>query len=229
LTKEYPKPLLRVKNKPILEYIIEKLEAADKANEIFVVTNSKFIAKFRQWKKTFKSKARVTLVDDRTKSNVDRLGAIGDVNFVINKKRVKEDVLVIGGDNLFSGSLSKFLKFARNNKPAATIGLYKLKNLKDASRYGVAKLDKDNRVVYFEEKPKKPKSRLVAMCLYYIPFECLGLIKEYIRVQKKADATGNYIDWLKDKIKTFGFVFKGSWYDIGDFKYLNEAKNNFAK
>jgi len=250
--------LLRVKNKPILEYIIEKLEAADNASEIIIVTNSKFIAKFRQWKKKALVKAPLTLVDDRTKSNADRLGAIGDVNFVINKKRIKEDILVIGGDNLFSGSLSKFLSFAQNNKPAVTIGLYKLKDLKDASKYGVAKLDSESRVVHFEEKPKSPASRLVAMCLYYIPSECLGLIKEYIKNKThpalsstppnrnggcaahrgngsvcasaaKADATGNYIDWLKDKIKTYGFVFKGSWYDIGDFKYLTEAENNFAK
>ena len=175
--------MLEVKNKPILEYIIEKLEAADKASEIIIVTNSKFIAKFRQWKKTSKVKAPITLVDDLTKSNADRLGAIGDVNFVINKKRIKEDVLVIGGDNLFSGSLSKFLSFAEKNKPAATIGLYELKNLKDASKYGVAKLDKDNRVVYFEEKPKSPTSKLVAMCLYYIPFECLGLIRSISKIR----------------------------------------------
>ena len=229
MTKEYPKPLLEVRNKPILEYIIEKLEAADKASEIIVVTNSKFIAKFRQWKKASKVKSALTLVDDRTKNNTDRLGAIGDVNFVINKKRIKEDILVIGGDNLFSGSLKRFISFAQDNKPAASIGLYKLDNLKDASRYGVAKLDKNNRVIYFAEKPKSPESKLVAMCLYYIPSECLGLIREYIKMQKNADATGNYIDWLKDKIKTYGFVFSGSWYDIGDFKYLNEAKNNFAK
>jgi len=220
--------LLKVRDKPILEYIIEKLEAADKVSEIFIVTNSKFISKFRQWRRSAHVRKLLTLVDDRTQSNSDRLGAIGDVNFVINKKRIQEDVLVIGGDNLFSGTLKRFLKFADKKKPAATIGLYELKSLKDASRYGVAKLDKNKRVVYFEEKPQHPKSKLVAMCLYYIPFECLGLIKEYMQINKRADATGNYIDWLKDKVKTYGFVFQGSWYDIGDFKYLNAAKNNFA-
>jgi len=221
--------LLTVKNKPILDYIIDKLEAADKVSGIIIVTNSKFISRFRQWKKRRPVRKPLALVDDLTKSNTDRLGAIGDVNFVIDKKCIKEDILVIGGDNLFSAGLKRFLSFADQNKPAVTIGLYKLKDLKDAGRYGVAKLNSNNRVVHFEEKPRSPKSRLVAMCLYYVPFESLSLIKDYMKIHKKADATGNYIDWLKDKVDTYGFVFRGAWYDIGDFKYLTAANNDFTE
>lgn len=228
LTREYPKSLLQVKNKAILDYIIDKLEAIGGLNEIIIVTNSKFIAKFRQWKKKTAVKKKLSLVDDRTRNNSDRLGAIGDINFVLNKKRIKEDILVIGGDNLFSAGLAGFLKFAFQKKPGATIGLYKLKDIKDAYRYGVAKLDKEKRVIHFEEKPGKPQSRLVAMCLYYIPFERLGLIKEYMKVTGKTDATGNYIDWLKERIEAYGFIFHGAWYDIGDLKYLTRAEKYFA-
>lgn len=228
MTKEYPKALLKLRRKPIIDYIIAKLEDAPGVKEIIVVTNSKFIAKFRQWQRTAKVKKPLSLVDDLTTSNAHRLGAIGDIDFVIKKKHIKDDILVIGGDNLFSGGLNGFLDFASGKKPAATIGLYQLKVLKDASKYGVARLDRLRRVVYFEEKPKKPGSRLVAMCLYYIPAERLKLIKEYLKIGKKADATGNYIGWLKDRIETYGFIFQGSWYDIGDFKYLTKAKKYFA-
>lgn len=168
------------------------------------------------------------MVDDLTKSNADRLGAIGDINFVIKKKNIKEDVLVIGGDNLFNAGLTRFLEFATQKKPAATIGVYKLKALKDACRYGVVKLDSADKVANFEEKPKKPKSQLVAMCLYFIPSARLSLVRDYLKIRKKTDATGNYIDWLKERVDTFGFIFHGSWYDIGDFKYLTAARNNFA-
>ena len=167
-------------------------------------------------------------MDDLTKTNADRLGAIGDVDFAINKREIREDLLVIGGDNLFSGGLTRFLKFAGQKKPAATIGLYKLKELKDASRYGVVRLDSDNQVIHFAEKPKHPKSKLVAMCLYFIPKERLSLIRDYLKIRKRTDATGNYIDWLKERVDTFGFIFHGYWYDIGDFKYLTAARNNFA-
>lgn len=229
LTKSYPKPLLKVKNKPIINHIIDRLKEIDSIDEIIVVTNSKFIGKFREWKSGIKKTKKITLVDDCTKSNADRLGAIGDINFVLNKKHIKDDLLIIGGDNLFSGRLKGFVDFALSNKPNTTIGVYKLKKVKDASKYGVVRVDRKNRIIEFQEKPDRPKSPLVAMCLYFIPAEQFRLINDYMKIRKvKLDATGRYIDWLKDKKDTFCFVFKGSWYDIGDHKYLSTAKKSFA-
>jgi glucose-1-phosphate thymidylyltransferase len=93
----------------------------------------------------------------------------------------------------------------------------------------VVKLGKLKRVTSFEEKPKHPKSSLVAMCLYYISKNYLNLINTYMQDQKgKTDATGSYIAWLKDKVDVYGYVFSGSWFDIGDYQYLNTAKEKFA-
>lgn len=242
LTQEYPKPLLEIKGRPIIDYIVDKLKAASAVDEIYVVTNSKFIRHFRSWQKSARPPKKITLVNDLTKNNRDRLGAIGDINFVIKKQKIKEDLLVIGGDNLFSGALDGFLAFAQKNGSAASVGLYRLKHKKDASRYGVAKLNSRKAVISFIEKPRKPQSTLVAMCLYYIPKNSLGLIKEYMRStrpyrsgryalgrsnKKQADTTGGYIAWLKGRTDIYGYVFDGSWFDIGDYKYLNAAKERF--
>lgn len=229
LTKEYPKPLLEVGGRPIINYIIDKLNTVSGIDEIYIVTNSKFIRIFRQWVKLIKSPKKITLIDDLTKSNQDRLGAIGDINFVVNKLKVQDDLLVVGGDNLFSGPLKSFLNFSAQKDSAVSIGLYRLKQKKDASRYGVVKLDVSKKVISFEEKPRKPKSSFVAMCLYYLPEVRLKLINEYMRNKKiKTDATGSYIAWLKDRVDVYGYVFGGSWFDIGDYKYLNAAKKDFA-
>lgn len=230
LTKKYPKPLLEVKGRPIIDYIIDKLELVGPINEIYIVTNSKFISEFRKWAKTVSSSKQITLVDDQTKNNQDRLGAIGDINFTIKKKKIQEDLLVVGGDNLFSGSLQGFLDAAKKNVAATSLGLYRLKHKIDARRYGVVKLDKLKRVISFQEKPKHPESNLVAMCLYYISKNYLNLIDVYLQDKKrKSDATGSYIAWLKDKVDVYGYVFSGSWFDIGDYKYLNAAKVKFAQ
>ncbi len=229
LTKEYPKPLLEVKGRPIIDYIVDKFKNIPVIDEIYVVTNSKFIRVFRRWAKALESPKKITLIDDLTKNNRDRLGAIGDIDFVIKKKGIKEDLLVIGGDNLFNGRLKGFLDFSRRHHGAPCIGLYRLKKRKDAGRYGVAKLNSRKAVISFIEKPKHPQSCLVAMCLYYMPKDSLGLIKEYMRNNKKqADTTGGYIAWLKGRVDVYGYVFKGYWFDIGDYKYLNAAKEKFA-
>jgi glucose-1-phosphate thymidylyltransferase len=232
LTKKYPKPLLEVKGRPIIDYIIDKLDSVSSIDEIYIVTNSKFISEFRKWVKVVKSPKKITLVNDLTKNNQDRLGAIGDINFVVKKKKVQEDLLVVGGDNLFSGSLSGFLDAAGKNISNPCIGLFRLKRKQDASRYGVVKLNSSRKVVSFQEKPKHPGSNLVAMCLYYISKNHLNLLNAYTQDKKikvgVADATGSYIAWLKDKVDVYGYVFSGSWFDIGDYKYLNTAKEKFV-
>jgi len=225
LTKDYPKPLLKIGKRPIIDYIVDKLQAVDEINEISVVTNSRFISCFQNWARSLKINKRLTLIDDLTKNIDDRRGAIGDIDFVIRKNHNKEDLLVIGGDNLFDGGLKVFLNFAKSKKPHPVIGVFNIKNKLQARQYGVVKLDKNHKIINFEEKPKKPKTALVAMCLYYFPKEKLRLIKKYLSNRKnKNDATGFYIDWVSKREPAYGFVFDGRWYDIGHHKSYNEAK-----
>jgi glucose-1-phosphate thymidylyltransferase len=228
LTKEYPKPLLEVGKRPIIDYIVDKLEKIKDLDEIIVVTNSKFIAKFRNWSQCSHRSKRISLVDDLTKDQEHKLGAIGDMNFVVAKKRIKDDLLVIGGDNLFDGDLNDFLSFAKTKKPDSVIGVYDIKDVAQADRYGVIKLNKEKRIVYFKEKPKNPSSTLVAMCLYYFSKGKAGLIKKYLATRiGKHDATGFYIDWLRKNEPVYGFVFDGRWFDIGQHSFYNKAKEAF--
>lgn len=228
LTKKYPKPLLKVKGKPIINYITEKLAAIDALDEIIVITNSKFLLQFKRWAKRLEINKRISIIDDLTKDLNDRRGAIGDIFFAIEQKRIRDDLLVIGGDNLFEESLESFLSFAKANIPHPSIGVYNIKDIRQASKYGVIKLGRKDRVIYFKEKPSYPVSTLVAMCLYYFPSGKLKLIGEYFYANiHKRDATGFYIDWLRKKETVYGFIFRGRWYDIGQHRFYNEAKDNF--
>jgi len=228
LTRDYPKPLLLVNNRPIIDYIVYKLHSLKDIDEIIVVTNSKFISHFRKWKKGLHIKTRLSLVDDLTKTLAGRRGAIGDVYFTLNKKRINDDLLVIGGDNIFDKHLAGFMDFVEGHRAHHVIGAYDIKDKKEAANYGVIRLNRRSEVVDFKEKPSKPKSTLVGMCLYYFPRNKLQLIGEYMGDRKQnKDTTGGYISWLKDKAQIYGFVFKGAWYDIGDHKFYNKAKESF--
>jgi len=229
LTKEYPKPLLLVKNRPIIEYSIDKLSGLRNIDEIIIVTNSKFHPLFKEWRKTLKGiKKKIRLVDDLTKSKDDRRGAIGDMHFVIQSLRVKDDLIVIGGDNIFDAELERFFSFTKKHLLNPVIGVYDVKRKTSAAHYGVIKLDKDKRIIDFKEKPQNPDSTLVAMCLYYFPKKKVCLVKEYMDTRAGSyDAIGLYIDWLRKKEFVYGFVFKGSWYDIGQHKALRDAEQYF--
>jgi glucose-1-phosphate thymidylyltransferase len=230
LTREYPKSLLLVKGRPIIDYIADKLKAVKEIDEIIVVTNNKFFKQFLCWQKARKGKVRISVVNDLTRDNSKRLGAIGDMNFAVNKKRLEDDLLVIGGDNLFDGDLRGFLAFARKPGGNPVIGVYDIKKKSEASKYGVVGLNSSKQLIDFKEKPRVARSSLIAMCLYYFPKERLGLIKEYLNSKlKKKDAMGFYIDWLRKEVPVYGYVFSGKWYDIGDYNYYNTAKRNFAK
>lgn len=232
LTKNTPKPLLKVAGRPIIDYIIDKLETIDELDMVFVVTNDKFFGHFKDWSKNTHFKKKIAIVNDGTKTDESRLGAVGDINLVIKNERIKDDLLVIGGDNLIAESFARFLGYAFSNKPAVTIGLYDINDKYAASKYGVVGIDNKNRIVSFLEKPKSPKSTLIAMCLYYIPKDKLSLTDEYLRKSKglgKKDATGNYIDWLHRKETAYGFVFKGYWYDIGHIDSYKEADEIFTR
>lgn len=229
LTKEYPKPLLAIGKRHMIDYIVDKLEGLDCIDEIMVVTNSKFISKFRKWAASLKITKRVTLVDDLTYTKDDRRGAIGDMYFVIQKRRIDDDLLVVGGDNLFDGGLEDFLLFAAEKEGQPVIGVYNIKDKSSASQYGVVKLDRSGKIIDFAEKPAKPKSALVAMCLYFFPKKRLRLIKKYLDTKTdKHDATGFYIDWLSKTIPVYARVFEGRWYDIGHRDFYDKARKTFV-
>lgn len=230
ITKEFPKPLLEVGKRPIIDYIIDKLCQIKEIDEIIVITNSRFFSHFKKWAKALKVNKRIKLVDDLTGSISDRRGAVGDMDFVIDKEGISDDILIVGGDNIFDGALCDFVAFAKKRKHSPVIGSYRVRDIKEAKKYGVIKLDGSGRITDFKEKPRAPQSRLVAMCVYYFPKDTLGLVREYLSGNKagRNDATGFYIDWLRKQTAVYGFVFTGCWYDIGDHKFYNKAKVEFT-
>lgn len=228
LTRIFPKSLLEVGGRPIADHIIGKLNAVRDIDEIIVVTNARFFAQFRRWKKTVSASTRVTILNDLTTDNETRLGAIGDMNFAVRRLGIKEDLIVIGGDNIFDGDMADFAAFARRHPRSPVMGVFDIRSRREACRYGVVEVNSRGRVVNFQEKPDQPRSALVGMCLYYFPQQRLSLIREYLdRKNRTRDAMGFYIDWLRKKTAVYAYVFRGRWYDIGDHKYYREAQREF--
>jgi len=225
--KDVPKPLIPVGQRPLIDYVVDKLLDIKLLSEVVVVSNNKFTPHFQQWTASRKGKLPIRVVNDLTNTPEERLGSVGDIRFVWQHETKPEDWLIIGGDNLFDGDLSHFVEDAVSKSPAMTIGLYDIHDIKAATKFGIVAVDASNKVIGFQEKPEKPASTLTAMCLYFFPRQTLVYMEEYLRESKAVDAAGSYIKWLSEKKNVYGFQFSGKWYDIGSVESLEEARRAF--
>jgi glucose-1-phosphate thymidylyltransferase len=231
LTKERPKPLLPVGGVPILQRILAKVAEVKEIDRAYLVTNHRFAGHYYNWLRDFQAQRRdggppVEIFDDLTISNDDRLGAVGDIDFVIKHAKVDDDLLVVAGDNLFDFSMADFLAFARPKR--AAVALYDLKSKELASLYGIVSVAKDGRITAFDEKPPVPPGTLACVGVYYFGKEHLGMIRQYLAEGQKRDAPGFYIEWLHPRIPLYGWVIGGSWYDIGDIDSYTKANELYV-
>ena len=229
LTKDRAKPLLPVGDRPVIGHILERIEGLPDLEEILVITNHKFAHQFEKWARTVSTSVPLTVLDDGSVSEEDRLGAIGDIRFAIQKKKIQQDLLVIGGDNLFDFQLAPFISFAKKKVPFCSVMLYDVKDFGLARQYGIVSLDGQGKVAALEEKPAHPKSTLAGMAVYFFPTQILIFFEEYERLPHSKDAPGFYIKWLVETKGVYGYVANGIWYDIGDLASYEKAREAFEK
>lgn len=221
LTLNRAKPLLKVGGRHIIDYIIDNVNKISGLKRINVVCNNKFSGDFIRWAENSSSRAPIKILNDKSEEDGGKLGAIGDIRLSVDKFRIKNDLLVIGGDNLFDLDLADFVSFAKSRGPA--ICLYDVGSKELAAKYAAVTLDKEYKIVKFEEKPPKPETTLISMCVYYYPGNLLPMITDYLDAGGNPDAPGFFNQWLYKKTEVYGYVFDGKWFDIGDNESLRLA------
>ena len=159
LTLNQPKPLLDVAGKPMLEHVLDNLAPVGEIDHVYVVTNGKFAGHFERWAGGRRAGVGpdITVVNDHSTDDSNKLGAIGDLNLVLNQAGVDDDIVVVAGDNLFSERLGEFGEYARA-KGAPVLAVYDVGDLEAIKKYNSIEVDEDGRITFFEEKPANPKS-----------------------------------------------------------------------
>jgi len=217
LTLNRAKPLLVVGGKPIIEWVVDNLQDVRDLEMIYVVTNDKFAADFRAWSEHYQNQHpqfKFKIVNDGSKTDDDKLGAIGDINFVVTRENLSESsLLIVAGDNLFTESLEGFVVCAKGSE--VTVGIHDVGEREAIKKYGNVLINEDGIITHLEEKPQTPRGTLAVIALYYYSPAVLSLLTAYLAAGNNPDQPGRFVQWLYTRKPVKTYLIRGRWLDIG--------------
>jgi len=225
LTENFPKPLLKVGEKTILDWLLDDIESSGLVDGFVVISNHKFAGHFSDWASSRMASCtkpgcccpatKITVVDDGTSTNETRLGAVRDIQFAIDSLGLDDDMLVIAGDNVLDFSLVKFIEYASTVKTSCIMRYYEPSEAR-LHKCGVVEVDSEDLVLSMEEKPAEPKSHWCCPPFYFYSRKDAGMVPEGIASGCGTDAPGSYIAWLSTKTPVHAMEMPGRRYDIGN-------------
>ncbi len=261
LTKNFPKPLLKIGNSTILGRMLDDIDKINDITEHVIVTNHKFAPIFEQWAKTPSGspclggrlqgvagrwKKPITIIDDGSTTNDNRLGAVCDLLLVLKKTPSgspclggeKEsslnrediggsDLLVVAADNLLFFSFKEFVDFAKA-KGTSCIMCHEQPSIEKLQRTGVVELDGDNRVLGMEEKPQVPKSHWAVPPFYIYLKKDLDLVRHSVENGCGKDAPGNLAHYMVEHTMMHAWPMSAGRFDIGSLDTYYEAIEKYG-
>lgn len=225
LTENFPKPLLPVQDKPILDWLIDDMDTLGEIDEYVVISNHKFAHHFDAWAKTKVQK--VTVVDDGTSSNETRLGAVKDIQYAIDTLSLDDDMLVIAGDNLLDFSLTKFIRYAKEKQTSCIMRYYEPSE-KKLVKCGVVTIDENDKILEMTEKSPTPATHWCCPPFYYYTKEDAKLVQKGIDSGCGVDAPGSYIAWLCKQTIVHAMEMPGKRYDIGNLESYEAVQKEYV-
>ncbi|RMD91837.1 MAG: nucleotidyltransferase family protein [Calditrichaeota bacterium] len=232
LTRNYPKPLLEIGGKPVLDYLMQEIVDFPRLQDIHVVTNARFMAHFQAWQQKWQPQARIRkkrlhLHNDGSTQPSNRLGAIADLALVLRTFKRQVPTLVAAGDNIFRFSLLEvwqpFLQSGKN----LVIALRE-ENEEKLKRTGVLQLDAENRVVHFQEKPQHPASHWMCPAIYFLQPRALRRVEDYLAGAQSKDAPGHFLAFLVHQEPVYAVKVAGTRLDIGSIEEYHQAQRILA-
>lgn len=224
LTENFPKPLLPVKDKAILDWLLDDLASTGAIEQFILVSNHRFADNFRNW--AAGREESIVVLDDGSTANENRLGAVKDMAFAQRELALQGDLLVIAGDNLLSFSLNGFLQYAQEKRNCCVMRYFEPSEQR-LTRCGVISIDATERITEMQEKPAVPKSHWCCPPFYYFTEQAAGLIEKGIAAGCGTDAPGSFIAWLCQQVPVYAMEMPGRRYDIGTLESYQRVQEEF--
>lgn len=229
LTRDTPKPLLPVGGRPLLDRLVSDLAAVPGLARIHVVTNARFEGDFERWAAGWDGGVPVEVVSDGSRTPEERLGAVGDLAYLIRVANPRGDLLVTAGDNLYDFPLGGIVDCLRGeDRAAAAVAAFREEDVERLRRGGVAEVKGDGRVAALWEKPDEPRSGVAAAPLYALRPSVLPLVSAYIGAGREPDAPGHFLEWLVPRRPVWAYFFPGQRHEIGTPESYRAVRRRFA-
>ena len=224
LTENFPKPLLEVKGKTILDWLVDDIDSSGLVDQYIVISNHKFVGHFEEWAKG--KKQNMVVLDDGTSTNETRLGAVKDIQFAIDEMKLDDDLLIIAGDNVLDFSLTVFIQYALQKKTSCIMRYFEPK-LERLKKSGVVVVDDDGLVIGMQEKPQEPQSTWCCPPFYFFAKKDVPMVVTGIEAGCGTDAPGSFIAWLYKKVRVYAMRMPGNRYDIGTLESYEQIKASY--
>ena len=224
LTENFPKPLLKVGEKTILDWLVDDIDSLGVVDEYVVISNHKYAHHFDTWATTKSQK--ITVVDDGTISNETRLGAVRDIQFAIDRLKLDDEMLVIAGDNLLDFSLTKFISYAKEKNTSCLMCFYEA-DRERLKKFGNVTRDENGRILGMIEKPQDPPSNWCCTPFYFYTREDARLVKKGLEAGCGIDAPGSYMVWLCGQTPVHAMEMPGKRYDIGNLESYEQVQKEY--
>jgi len=227
LTENKSKALLGLAGKPIISHIVESLHKIDDVDEIFVVTNDKFYRDFVIWQ-GIEQFSNVEIINDGTTGEDNKLGAIGDIDFVIRQKNIDDDLFIVAGDSFFTFELRDFYEFYLT-VGSDSVCVAELEDIELLRRFATAITNEQGIISELVEKAPEPKSNLGVYAIYIYQKDSVRKFSEYLSTGNSHDAPGYFLQWIYDKKDVYAYKISGEILDIGTLASYKEAQERFGE
>ena len=225
VTREMAKPLLPLAGRPVIDHIMERVGELEAVDRTVITTNAKFEPQFTEWLDS-RSYKNVVVRVERALTEQEKPGAIRALFQLL--PALASDALIVAGDNIFTSSLEGMVEIFRLRN-APVVAVYDVGDPRRANRFSTVKVDDDDRVVSFEEKPREPASSLIGTCIYLLPNRSLRRIGEYLDEGGNRDSPGHFMSWLCENEAVYGYVLQGYWCDVGTPEAYEDARRKLQE